>query len=111
MKIDVTQIAHGLITVRDDLLKQDLFWYLFKQVYGTRTSGYLLFDISQSPYIDLRVMARMLREQGWCAYYWRDRHGVDHVGDCHTFMNYGKREGLIIGRYCPNLTAWLLSHT
>jgi hypothetical protein len=117
MKIEVRKGQLGLVTVSSDPIKHELFRYLFKQVYpswngvswqcvpGNPTVGVL------QPYdVDLNQMARMLRDQGWCAYYWRDRHGIDNVDDDILHINYGRRQGLVFGRYCPNLTAWLLTH-
>jgi hypothetical protein len=113
MKIDVSAIQYGLVTARDDLLKRDLFWHLYEQVYGKPSlpGSRLLSYALRYHVIDLHVMAFRLRELGWCVYYWRDAHGLDRVDDYNIFINYGRREGLIIGRYCANLTAWLLSHT
>ena len=118
MKIEVRKLHLGLVTRGSDIVQHDLFRYLFKQVYPDWTGatwqpvpGKPTVRVLQPYDVDLSHMARILRAQGWCAYYWRDRHGLDHVEDDNTHINYGRREGLIIGRYCPNLTAWLLSHT
>ncbi len=110
MKIEVTCIDHGLLRYRLDIVQRSLLWYLYASVYTGHKEhvGYRL-DLLRE--VDLAHMARVLREQGWCAYYWRDRYGVDDVSDYNTYINYGRREGIIIGRYCPNLTAWLLSNT
>jgi hypothetical protein len=51
---------------------------------------------------NLSEMACKLRKQGWSVYYWRDD---------NSHINYGRREGLIVGAYCANLTAWLLANT
>lgn len=110
MKIEVTCIDHGLITSRQGHIQRVLLWHLYESVYPGHKErmGYRL-DLLRE--VDLAHMARVLRAQGWCAYYWRDRHGLDNVEDDNTHINYGRREGIIIGRYCANLTAWLLSHT
>jgi len=118
MKIEVRKRQLGLVTLSSDQIKHELFRYLFKQVYPTWQAatwqpvpGKPTVRALQPYDVDLAHMARMLRDQGWCAYYWRDRYGLDGVEDDHTHINYGRREGIIIGRYCANLTAWLLSHT
>lgn len=110
MKIEVTCIDHGLLRSRLDIVQRSLLWHLYESVYPGHKEhmGYRL-DLLRA--VDLAHMARMLRDQGWCAYYWRDQHGLLNVSDYNTHINYGRREGIIIGRYCPNLTAWLLSHT
>lgn len=118
MKIDVTEIHLGLITHRDSLLKRDLYYDLHEQVYGHaprkqwQPANSTTLRILTGTKTDLSHMAHELRHLGWAAYYWQDRHGVSHAqGDTNTWINYGRREGLIIGRYCANLTAWLLAHT
>lgn len=118
MKIDVRKMQLGVVTLGSDQVKHELFRYLFKQAYpewrgaswqpvpGKPTVRAL------QPYdVDLAHMAAMLRAQGWSAYYWRDRHGLDQMEDYKSYINYGRREGIILGRYCANLTAWLLAHT
>lgn len=118
MKIDVTKIRHGLITHKQDLIKRDLFADLYQQIYARpyrmawqtskqdRTLAVLKF-----PAISLAHMAASLRQQGWGVYYWRDPHGVDAGDDTNTHINYGRREGLVFGIYCANLSAWLLANT
>lgn len=118
MKIDVTKIYHGLITERDDVVKRDLFRDLYQQVYGQSlrstwqlTSRNSNLRTLERPVIDLSHMAWMLRQMGWSAYYWRDRHGVNAGRDTVSHINYGQAQGLVFGIYCVKLTAWLLSHT
>ena len=110
MKIEVTGISHGLITSRQCHIQCVLLWHLYESVYPGHKEhmGYRLNLLRE---VDLAHMARVLRAQGWCAYYWRDRHGLDNVLDYNTHISYGRREGIIIGRYCNNLTAWLLANT
>jgi hypothetical protein len=111
MKIDVTEISHGLITSRDSLIKRDLYYDLYTQVYG-KPPGPNLHNLTGTQ-VDLRPMAYMLRLMGWSAYYWRNRYDVTGTrGDLwDAWINYNRHEGLIIGIYCVNLTAWMLSHT
>jgi hypothetical protein len=110
MKIEVTGTSHGLITSTQGRIQRGLLWHLYESVYpGHKERMGNRLDLLRE--VDLAHMARVLRAQGWCAYYWRDRHGLDNVEDHNTHINYGRREGIIIGRYCANLTAWLLSHT
>lgn len=118
MKIEVHKRQLGLVTLGSDPIKHDMFKYLFNQVYPDWQSaswqpvpGKPSVHCMQPYDVDLNHMAKQLRDQGWCTYYWRDRYGLDGVEDDSTYINYGRREGIIIGRYCPNLTAWLLSHT
>jgi len=118
MKIEVRKLKLGLVTHGSDQVKHELFRYLFNQVYPSwqaatwqSVPGKPTVRVLQPYDVDLNHLAHMLRAQGWSAYYWRDRDGLDNVYDCNTHINYGRREGLIIGRYCANLTAWLLAHT
>jgi hypothetical protein len=120
MKIDVTLIRHGLVTAGHSLVQRDLYCDLYTQVYGEPPHMRWLPSprpgstsrVLKRPDVNLTHMAQVLRSQGWAAYHWRDRHGItDAQDDTNTWLNYGRREGLIIGRYCSNLTAWLLSHT
>lgn len=80
-----------------------LFWHVARS--WADVHPYRKVDLSCLP-----DLARWLRSQGWCVYYWCDRHGVD-TDDWNIYINYGKRKGLIFGRFCPNLTAWLLANT
>lgn len=118
MKIEVHKLQMGLITEGSDVIKRHLYYDLHTLVYGAppgmkwqpvKPGGTL--RALTATHIDLVHMAQELRRLGWCAYYWRDRYGVDDVSDYNTYMNYGRREGLIFGQYCPNLTAWLLANT
>lgn len=118
MKIEVRKLKLGLITQGSDIIHYELLKYLLKQAYPDWCDTYWqplpgrpTMKVLRPSEVDLQHMARILRGQGWCAYYWRDRYGLDNVEDYNNYINYGRREGIIIGRYCPNLTAWLLSHT
>ena len=119
MKMEVRKLRTGLIMDGSDLVKCNLFRYFYEQVYGYafRTHMWQNVTPNSTSYalnpveFNLGEMARTLRQQGWSVYYWRDRHGLDNVDDDNTHINYGRREGLIVGAYCANLTAWLLSNT
>ena len=119
MKIEVRKIKTGLLMDGSDIAKCNLVRYFYEQVYGYafRTHMWQTVTPNSTSYalnpveFNLGEMARTLRQQGWCVYYWRDRHGLDNVDDDNTHINYGRREGLIVGAYCANLTAWLLSNT
>lgn len=106
MKIDVNQIRHGLVVTKDDVIKEQLFYHLLKVAYPDIPRLYT--RLVYNPF-NLAQMCKILRSQDWCAYHWRDVHGVVTT-DYNTYMNYGKREGIIIGKYCANLTAWLLTN-
>jgi hypothetical protein len=114
MQIEVRKGRLGLVTLSSDPIKHELFRYLFKQVYPEWCGaswqcvpGKPAVQVLQPYDVDLHHMTKQLREQGWCAYYWRDRHSMDK----NLRIDYGRRGGIIIGRYCPNLTAWLLMNT
>lgn len=118
MKIEIRRQHLGLTTQGSDPTSRELFRYLLREVYPEwkgaswqPVPGKPTVRVFEPYDVDLRHMARMLRAQGWSAYYWRDRHGLDNVDDHNAHINYGRREGLIIGRYCSNLTAWLLANT
>ena len=100
---------------QSDDVERQLFKHLFHAAYGiptTPTWTKLSQTLSRLDHIivDLSEMAALLRAQNWCVYYWRDKRGI-LSDDYNTQVNYGTREGLIFGQYCPNLTAWLLSNT
>lgn len=100
--------------VSDDIEHQ-LFGDLYHAAYQTTlTSTWIKFSATlhrlDHIIVDLSEMAALLRAQDWCVYYWRDVKGI-LSDDYNTQVNYGTREGLIFGRYCPNLTAWLLANT
>lgn len=117
MKIDVCELRHVMITSEYKLLNKDLFYHLHMEVYGAPPfmkwqqvkPGSTLKTLKWSE-VNLSHMARELRSQGWSVYHWRDRHGVDYTEDTNTFINYGKREGLIFGAYCGKLLEWKLSN-
>ena len=118
MKIEIRKLQFGLMTADSDIIKRSLFQYMHEQVYGhlpyaqwQHVSASSPASISSPKYTNLIEMARKLRQQGWSVYYWRDRHGLDNVHDDNSHINYGRREGLIVGAYCANLTAWLLANT
>ena len=119
MKIDVSEMRYGLIISGYSLIKKDLYHHLHMEVYGAPPfmtwqalqPGSTLRTLKWTE-VNLNHMARELRKLGWAAYHWRDRHGIsDAQSDSNSWINYGKREGLVLGRHCANLTAWLLSHT
>jgi hypothetical protein len=60
--------------------------------------------------VNLSEMAKLLRAQNWCVYYWRDKQGME-LNDFKTQIIHEVEEGLIVAAYCGNLTAWLLTHT
>jgi len=102
-----------------DIVKCKLFRCLYEQVYGYPYHTHMWHTVSpgSTSYVmkpvefNLSEMASKLRQQDWSVYYWRERDGLDDVDDDNSHINYGRREGLIFGQYCPNLTAWLLTNT
>jgi len=103
---DIMRIAH-----RESSVPYKLFQHLYVQVYGipykeawTQLSNTAW--VSRMPHIDLKHMLQELKAQDWKIYYWRDR-----VEDEEDLILNGAPEGLIVGRYCMNLTAWILSNT
>jgi hypothetical protein len=86
-------------------VEHKLFQDLYVQVYGPsyvrmwKRDHTSTLHTLQFPPVNLAHMARTLRQQGWCTYHWR------------APLEYGAPEGIIIGRYCSNLTAWLLMNT
>lgn len=116
MKLDIHLLRLNVVTPETEI-HQKLLRHLYFEVYGKvcfKSWKKISPTVSQLDLfadLDLHQMARDLREKGWRIYHWCDRYGVNDMSDTNTYINYGPGNGLIIGRYCPNLTAWLLANT
>lgn len=98
MRITYSYYSHGLIHGMSSVQYQ-LFLHLCAQVYPEMCN-------SPSYVVDFKHMAIQLRKQDWKIYYWQKP-----AQDEQDYMANGHQEGLIIGRYCGNLMAWLLTYT
>lgn len=90
-------------------LFQDLYVHAYERTYTRMwkpdSHSTTLWKLNY-PAVNLNHMAHTLRQQDWKIYYWRD---LAHDYDDH--VSHGAEEGLIIGKYCANITAWLLMNT
>lgn len=116
MKIDITKFRLGIPSQGPELIKWHLFQDLYSEVYGQKYKmlwtpvGIQKVGGSfalRPPEVHLVDMCASLRQQDWCAYYWRE--GVD-TEDAFRPVNYKKSKGIIIGAYCSRLAAWKLAH-
>jgi hypothetical protein len=105
-------IQHGYLDV-EYLLFDHMYQAVYQQSYGpqyVRTAPQIITVIT-APEIDLSHMARVLRTQEWSTYYWRESGISENVTSWNPLRSCVLNEGLIVGRYCSNLTAWLLANT
>ena len=111
MRLDAYNCYFNLITHEHDVWKHKLFHELswcYLHAYNIPKSDVTFRYLTTC----LPHMAQWLRqEHDWKVYHWRESTGMSDVQDHNSYMHYGRREGLIFGAYCGNLTAWLLTNT
>lgn len=122
------KIDMGLLMRYDDRLqiRETLNWTSLNIWSTSRIEYQLLRDLVQEthenyPKKDVSItwvesmmnptgFAKQLRQLDWCAYYWRDAHGLDNISDFNTYLTYGKRWGIVLAPYCSRLTAWRITN-
>lgn len=118
MKITLTKVTLNSLYFgpasgsMENSLFQHLYFLAYSHNHNSTGPTSLATSLGELNYVrvDLSEMAKLLRAQDWCVYYWRDKQGIES-DDHNTQINYGVQEGLIVGAYCGNLTAWLLANT
>lgn len=109
MKIDILSLTLQTLNPNVLHLQRTLLRDLVIEHYGITD----LPEQFQLTSLACEELARGLRQKGWKVYYWR----APDFSTYHLTRNVDvwrsthiKSEGLIFGRYCSNLTAWLLAN-